>query len=139
MICTYCKTENKNNKVCAFCKTDLTKSRPQMNKNISEEHSYHDQPTLATYHTYDLLLLLKHLRAERTYQYKLMQTVRKAPSEANIPIQTIQDSEQLYRTQTAHMKIIEEILIDRLGYKPKRIDEKLLNNLNTKIKSDKNK
>lgn len=74
MICTYCETESDDNKICTFCKADLIVSRPQINKNISEHHAYNNQPTLATYHTYDLLILLKYLRAERSKQYHIMQT-----------------------------------------------------------------
>ena len=35
-------------------------------------------------------------------------------------------SEDDYKRFTAYMYLIEEILIDRIGYKPKRIDDKLL-------------
>lgn len=35
-------------------------------------------------------------------------------------------SEDDYKRFTAYMHLIEEILIDRIGYKPKRIDDKLL-------------
>lgn len=31
-----------------------------------------------------------------------------------------------YRRYTACMKVIEGILIDRMGYKPKKVDDKLL-------------
>lgn len=133
MICPYCQTEQKQKKICSFCQADLTKSRPEMKQTISEDEAYQPQPILATYHTYDLLILLQFLRKQRTDNYKLMQTVRKAPNEAQVPSDTISFAEEQYRHDTAQMKVIEGILIDRLGYKPKRVDNKLLSALQNKI------
>ena len=65
-----------------------------------------------------------------------MQIIRKAPSEANIPSDINQDSQEAYREHTAYMRVIEGILIDRLGYKPKRIDNKLLQALESKINKE---
>lgn len=133
MICTYCQTEQEQKKICSFCGTDLLKNRPKMKQNLSQEEAYQSQPILATYHTYDLMLLIQYLRAERSDAYKLMQMVRKAPEDVSVPSDTISFAEQQYRENTAHMKVIEGILIDRLGYKPKRIDNKLLQSLENKI------
>ena len=77
MICTYCKTQQENKKICSFCESDLTQTRPQKKQILSQEEAYQSQPVLATYHTYDLLLLLSHLREERSSSYKTMQNVRK--------------------------------------------------------------
>lgn len=51
------------------------------------------------------------LRQERTYTYKQMQTVQ-VPDDINAYAQ------QQYREQTAYMRVIEAILIDRPGYRP---------------------
>lgn len=136
MICTYCKTNQENKKVCSFCEAELTQSRPQIKQILSQEEAYQTQPQLSKYHTYDLLLLLRDLRAERTNTYKIMQIVRKAPEEVkNEEYEAInQDGQSLYREATARQNVIEQILIDRMGYYPKRIDDKLLNALNQKIK-----
>lgn len=133
MICSYCQTEQKQKKICSFCGADLTKDRPKIKQNLSEDEAYQSQPILATYHTYDLLIMLQYLRKQRTYNYKLMQTVRKAPESVSVPSETISFAEEQYREDTARMKVIEGILIDRLGYKPKRIDNNLLGALQTKI------
>ncbi|WP_224771321.1 hypothetical protein [Metabacillus idriensis] len=45
-------------------------------------------------------------------------------------------AESEYRRYTARMKVIEGILIDRMGYKPKRIDDKLLESLKAKIENE---
>ena len=135
MLCSYCQTEQEQKKICLFCGADLNKTRPQIKQKLSEDEAYQDQPILETYHTYDLLLFLQFLRKQRTDNYKLMQTVRKAPEAAQIPEDTINFAQQQYREDTARAKIIEGILIDRLGYKPKRIDNKLLQALEQKIQT----
>ena len=138
MICTYCKTQQENKKICSFCESDLTQTRPQKKQILSQEEAYQSQPILATYHTYDLLLLLSHLREERSSSYKTMQVVRKAPEEAksNDYDETNQYGQELYREATARKNIIEQILIDRMGYYPKRIDNKLLEALHSKLHHD---
>jgi len=137
MICPYCETEQEQKNICSFCGANLQQKRPQMKQILNQEEAYQSQPILATYHTYDLLLLLSHLREERSSVYKTMQNVRKAPEEAknNNYEETNQYGQELYREATARKNIIEQILIDRMGYYPKRIDSKLLSNLTAKIKS----
>ena len=136
MICTYCKTEQDNKKICSFCEADLTQTRPQKKQILSQEEAYQTQPELTKYHTYDLLLFLKHIRADRTDMYKTMQIVRKAPEQAKKDDyeETNQDGQRIYRELTAQKNIIEQLLIDRMGYYPKRIDNKLLDALNAKLK-----
>ncbi|MFT9601007.1 hypothetical protein [Mesobacillus sp.] len=48
---------------------------------------------------------------------------------------TLAFGESEYRRYTARMKVIEGILIDRMGYKPKRVDDKLLESLRVKIEN----
>jgi len=133
MNCSYCQTEQKQKKICSFCGADLYQTRPKMKQDLSQEEAYQTQPILATYHTYDLLRMLQYLRQQRTENYKLMQTVRKAPESVSVPSDTISYAEEQYRHDTAYMRVIEGILIDRLGYKPKRVDNKLLQALKSKI------
>ncbi len=138
MICTYCKTNQENKKFCSFCEADLTQTRPQKKQNLSQEEAYQTQPELAKYHTYDLILFLSDLRAERTDMYKTMQIVRKAPQKAEIDEyeEINQDGQRMYRELTAQKNVIEQILVDRMGYYPKRIDNKLLSALKNKIERD---
>src|SRR5699024_529118 len=133
MNCSYCQTEQEQKKICSFCGADLKQTRPKMKQDLSQEEAYQTQPTLATYHTYDLLRMLQFLRQQRTDNYKLMQTFRKAPESVSVPFDTISYAEEQYRHDTAYMRVIEGILIDRLGYKPKRVDNKLLQALKNKI------
>jgi len=135
MLCPYCQTKAEQKKICSFCKADLTQNHPKMKQTLSQEEAYQNQPILATYHTYDLLLLLSYLREERSISYKTMQSVRKAPDEAKKDNyeELNEYGQELYREATARKNIIEQILIDRMGYYPKRIDNKLLNALKAKI------
>jgi len=84
------------------------------------------------------LLLLSHLREERSNSYKTMQNVRKAPDEAktNDYDELNRYGQEFYREATARKNIIEQILIDRMEYYPKRIDDKLLQALHSKINSN---
>ena len=70
--------------------------------------------------------------------YKTMQIVRKAPQEAknNEYDDVNQDGQRMYRELTAQKNVIEQILVDRMGYYPKRIDNKLLNALKNKIEEN---
>src|SRR5699024_5783983 len=133
MKCVYCKTEQEQKKYCSFCGADLTQDRPKIKQYLSEEEAYQKQPVLATYHTYDLLRMLQFLRQERTDSYKQMQMVRKAPESVSVPSDINSFAQHQYREQTAQIKVIECILIDRLVYKTKRIDNKHLQALERKI------
>lgn len=135
MICSYCKTKTQNHETCDFCKADLTAERPKIDPMLDDSKANYSQPQLEKLHTYDLLLILKHLRAERTSMYKTMQSVRKAPEEAkNDNYDELNEyGQELYREITARQNVVQELLVDRMGYYPKRIDDKLLNALYEKI------
>lgn len=137
MICSYCKTESVNTVTCDFCFADLAAARPKINELIDLSHHY-SQPELQKMHTVDLLLILRRLRADRTNMYKTMQIIRKAPQEAQNGIDGYSelkaDGINIYQEITARKNVVEQILIDRMGYFPKRIDDKLLNALNDRIR-----
>ncbi|UAL49714.1 hypothetical protein K7887_21955 (plasmid) [Sutcliffiella horikoshii] len=140
MICSYCETENKEvASHCDFCGAPLKKQRPRM-----KEFLYLDQcelpfRELSSFHTYDLLILLRLVREERTKAYNLMRSLLKAPEGVLIDSETLIFSESEYRRYTARMKVIEGILVDRMGYKPKRVDDKLLMSLQVKMEKAKRK
>lgn len=136
MICSYC--ENENNpfaELCDFCQAPLNANRPKLSEYVYLDQCELPFSELAAFHTYDLLILLRLLREERTKCYHLMRTVQKAPEGVKIDYDTITFAENDYRRYTARMKVIEGILIDRMGYKPKRVDDKLLESLRIKVKN----
>lgn len=137
MICSYCGTENKAN-ICEFCGADLTATRPTLRDFVTIRDSKLPMPELATFHTYDLLVLLRLIREERSSFYKLLHTVRQDPKGEYFEQEDVSYIEEQYRLYTARMRVVEGILIDRLGYKPKRVDDKLLMALKQKIEAFKN-
>lgn len=134
MICSYCGTENENNfEKCHFCEADLYVKRLTEKPYPSQEEAEQSLPILQTYHTYDLLLFLRYLREERSKAYHLMRGVQKASQDVLENADVIEFGETRYRYYTKRMKVIEGILIDRIGYKPKRVDDKLLTSLKAKM------
>lgn len=137
MICSYCNQENGEvEKYCSFCEAPLRINRPKLRDYIALNHAELPFSELSLFHTYDLLVLLRLVREERTKSYNLMRTIQKAPEDVFIDSDTLAFAESEYRLYSARMKVIEGILIDRMGYTPKRIDDKLLESLKMKIESN---
>lgn len=136
MICSYCGSENGQYAItCGFCDAPLKKQRPKLKEFLFLEQVELPFGELSQFHTYDLLILLRLVREERSKCYNLMRTVQKGSELIGIDSDTLAFSEQEYRRYTARMKVIEGILIDRMGYKPKRVDNKLLESLRVKIEN----
>jgi len=138
MICSYCgSTNGQNVENCRFCDAPLKKQRPKLREFLFLEQAELPFGELSEFHTYDLLILLRLVREERSKCYHLMRTVQKGSELIEIDSDTLTFAENEYRRYTARMKVIEGVLIDRMGYKPKRVDNKLLLSLKTKIEGDK--
>jgi len=136
-ICTYCKTENKESEIrCTFCEADLTFSRPKTKRFVELSDAYKPYPVLNGYHTFDLLQLLRQIRKSRTDSYNTLRITLKASNQMEVPEELKIASEDEYKRTTAFMNIIEQILIDRIGYIPRRIDDKLLQAWEIKIKQN---
>lgn len=134
-LCSYCKTENKESEIrCTFCEADLTFSRPKIKRFVELSDAYKAYPTLNSYHTFDLLQLLKLVRRSRTDAYNSLRITLKASNEIEVPKELKNIAEEEYKHSTKYMNLIEEILIDRVGYKPQRIDDKLLEVWEKKIR-----
>lgn len=134
-FCSYCKTPNEKDEThCIFCQSDLTSSRPTTMRFVELSDAYKPYDVLSSYHTFDLLQLLRLIRRSRTDAYNSLRITLKASNEIEVPQELKNASEDEYKRSTAYMNLIEEILIDRIGYKPKRIDDKLLAAWEQKIK-----
>src|SRR5699024_8698607 len=137
MQCTYCKVKQENKKICHFCEADLTQERPKKKQTLSNEEAYQTQPELSKYHTSDLLLLLSYFRDQHSTAYRTMQSVRSAPNDVKTSRNDYDElneyGQEFYRESTARKNIIDQILIDRMGYYPKRVDNKLLDALESNI------
>lgn len=137
MICSYCSQVNQDKQEhCIFCDAPLKKKRPELRHYVALEHASLPFGELESFHTYDLLVLLRLVREERSKCYNLMRTVQKAPKDVFIDSDTLAFAENEYKAYSARMKLIEGILIDRMGYKPKRVDDRLLESLRMKIEND---
>jgi hypothetical protein len=95
--------------------------------------AYKPYPVLNRYHTFDLLQLLRLVRRSRTDAYNSLRITLKASNEIEVPEELKNAAEDEYKRSTAYMNLIEEILIDRVGYKPQRVDDKLLQAWEQKI------
>lgn len=139
--CSYCQTKNRQNvDKCTFCNAPLFINRPTQKKLLTIEHAQKHFQDLVEYHTYDLLILLRLVRAERSTAYDMMISIKrlleKAPEGSqNDPsnLELVKHAETDYKLYTSRMKLLEGILIDRMGYKPQRVDNKLLEALQAKI------
>ena len=137
MICSYCGSENSSHAVnCGFCDAPLKQQRVKVRGHLYLEQVELPFGELSLFHTYDLLILLRLVREERSKCYNLMRSIQKAPEGVIVDSDTLAFAENEYRSYTARMKVIEGILIDRMGYKPKRVDDKLLESLRVKIEND---
>lgn len=126
MKCQYCKTENAENQTrCTFCEADLLSARPVIReiditdvlKTVQEKRQYH---------TFNLLEMLQIARKERSDAYNMLRIVLKSENEVEVDKDLKNSVEEQYRLFTAHVHMIQELLIDRIGYYPKRVDNKLL-------------
>ncbi|MED3950267.1 hypothetical protein [Priestia aryabhattai] len=138
LICSYCETENKaqdNMQQCIFCGAPIesNQSRPKLKEFVMLEDCERPFLELSNFHIYDLLILLRLIRRERSKSFDLMRTLKKVSDSPEINQDMVSYSEEQYSYYTKRMKVIEGIIIDRMGYKPKRVDDKLLASLRYKI------
>jgi hypothetical protein len=134
MICSYCGTENQENKSCLFCGAPLDLYRPKRKNFVYLEHCELPFLELKEMHTYDLLFLLRLVRKERSEAFNQMRLIKKGAQEAQMDQQTISFAEEQYLYYTKRARVLEGILIDRMGYKPKTINDRLLISMDQKIK-----
>lgn len=132
--CQYCGTENTEIDSCLFCKAPLDPDRPKRKNFVYLEQCEQPFSQLKLFHTYDLLLLLRLVRKERSDAFNQMRLIKKGAQEAQMDQETISFAEEQYLYYTKRAKVLEGILIDRMGYKPKTINDRLLISMDQKIK-----
>ena len=136
MQCQYCKSENtENQKRCTFCGADLLSARPTI-REIDVTDVLKPLQEKMTYHTFNLLEMLQIARKERSDAYNMLRIVLKSENEVEVDKDLKNSVEEQYRLFTAHVHMIQELLIDRIGYYPKRVDEKLLDRYFSKCKKE---
>ena len=134
MICCYCGTENLGDKSCSFCEAPLDHRRPKRKNFVYLEQCEQPFSQLKLFHTYDLLLLLRLVRKERSDAFNQMRLIKRGAQEAQMDQETISFAEEQYLYYTKRARVLEGILVDRMGYKPKTINDRLLISIDQKIK-----
>ena len=124
--CQYCKTENAEHQTrCTFCGADLLYTRPVI-REIDVTDVLKPLQEKKTYHTFNLLEMLQIARKERSDAYNMLRIVLKSENEVEVDKELKNSVEEQYRLFTAHVHMIQELLSDRIGYSPKRVDNELL-------------
>lgn len=106
MICSYCGTEELED-ICSFCGANLNIKRPKLKEFVVLEDVEKSFNEIACFHTYDLLVLLRLVRKERTKAYDLMLTLKKAGKSPQIDLAMVSCPEDQYGLYTKRMKVIE--------------------------------
>ncbi|MBM7580816.1 hypothetical protein [Jeotgalibacillus terrae] len=146
--CPYCGSEmslENQDFYCAFCVMDVAPSDVKRNHErisvrvkefVSESYLDKTTPELMEISTYELLSLLKSVRAERTSMYQLMNAFYKA--RVTLSTTDYEDSEKSsgeeYERITRKMFVLENIIRERLGYVPGRLTDHYLFNYLASIK-----
>ncbi|MGG1571567.1 hypothetical protein [Fictibacillus sp. NRS-1165] len=150
--CPYCGSEVVRKKRDAYslgvwtCQLCVMKVNPvedgarsnkfEIKQMISEDDCRLPLSELMTYHTFDLLLVLRILRQQRRENFDLMRTIKKADSPEYREGEQIAANE--YELITRRMWAVENLLLERVGYIPEVISEKYLEKYLERMSEDKN-
>lgn len=151
ITCPYCGCELARHAAmyyCDFCVMQLGPDQIQRNHErlavrvrdfVPGDYAEKTTPELMILSTYELLCLLKHVRAERTAMYQLMNTFYKARKHQVSDDYRNEEaySGQEYERITRKMFVLENLIRKRLGYVPSRITEQHLNRYLENIRKDK--
>ncbi|ALA55233.1 hypothetical protein CAY60_020715 [Shouchella clausii] len=149
--CPYCGTEvveQQADYYCSFCEMSIPSLSIQYNHNRPEVFTdfdlCEDEFLLDLYinkntqeflqlSTYELLYVLRHIRAQRSEIYKSLHTFRNAQGTDEYT----DEAGKLYEESTKRMFVVENILRQRLGYVPPRVTEHFLSKYKEMILRDK--
>lgn len=149
--CPYCGSvvEIRSGAYCGFCDMILPQEllqeegkRKQFTVNqasVSIDLAEMSTPELMTRKTYELLILLRHLRQKRSDSFNLMRILKKANAQADEFQEAASSSGKDYEWWTRKMWICENIIRDRMNYVPSRITDDYLINLEKQITESNNK
>ncbi|MCU6603827.1 hypothetical protein OCO53_25640 [Peribacillus frigoritolerans] len=126
---------------CDFCVMNVSihDNQYQIRDFIDEEDYKKSTPEIMTYHTFDLLKMLRLLRGERQFYYKYLTTFKKAGNETSEFKEMEKQTGDTYEYVTRKARVVEKILKDRMGYAPHMVTDKLLANFLARIEQDQSK
>lgn len=150
--CGFCGTEVKE-KTCGFCEMELEEHQilkngkrfAQYNKFLgfpSEEEVYKSTKELMQKETIDLMCILREARRIRSEAYKFRKIRHDAEKELGFNEQVQDLDEQTYNEYeyaTRKVWVIENIIKERLGYFPKRINNNYINGFVDRIEDSEKK
>ncbi|MEH7217469.1 hypothetical protein ACWKTS_32150 [Bacillus toyonensis] len=160
MNCPYCATSiqvDKNGvvqEVCEFCGGHMREQQTgmlqicrngerfeftKMQQNIFLEHINQSVGELKQYHTYDLYLLLKEVREARSQTYYGLQLLNKASKTEKKLQVTVNETGGEYEYYTRKAWVIENILLERQGFFPEKITDRVLQYMEEQIQKSKKK
>ncbi|MGO1135785.1 hypothetical protein ACTOS9_21810 (plasmid) [Bacillus subtilis] len=134
--CHFCKAQVKDQKGNVFLTENYNRS-PLLRTHavIDLQDAQKPVPELRKYHTLELMILLNYVRAERARIYSLWETFLKVKESSDIPgefakvlPQEIKKVQSDYFKWKSHMNVLENLLLERLGYIPERIDMEFIMN-----------
>ncbi|PFY13876.1 hypothetical protein [Bacillus pseudomycoides] len=157
MFCPYCGIEAKKNHAgvleeanCNFCGgslvdentgypklCDIKGERFEFHKiqsNVFIEHVEQPVSVLKTYHTFDLYLLLKEVRSMRSETYYGLRLLNNASEVDDEYKDLAKNQGKDYEYWTRRKFVIENLLLERQGYFPEKITDKVLGFMVDQIK-----
>lgn len=159
-VCPFCASELKvNNRglapKCDFCGADLRDKQRgclrlvseegerftfhKMKPNVFEEHAKQSVEVLKTYHTFDLYIVLKEVRDARQLAYNAFQIFKEAAKDAPEFRESAAEQQAELNEWTKRMYVIENILLERQGFFPAKVTDKVLQYMWEQIKESKKK
>lgn len=163
ITCSYCGTPTyvmeegpyKDHAHCSFCQVTLGPNseygmyamngeRFQRNR-IENESDYEEMlsdplPVLMEYHTADLLRLLKHAKGVRSSQYNLLRIMNRGAEEGSSELGEAADYQgKEYEVWTRYCWRIENILVQRIGYFPKKLTDDFIMKFEERCKNSSRK
>lgn len=131
--CPHCNSSVKKvtetNFFCSFCDMIVTLEKSVENRfkgAVDYVDAAKSTSVLKSYHTFDLLLLLRFCREERRSTYKLMQTLNKVKGLSNEFSEGFKEAFNQYDYWTKKTRIAESLVKERIGNIPKAVTKELL-------------
>ncbi|GED04213.1 hypothetical protein [Bacillus atrophaeus] len=145
--CPYCgspvaKENEANYYECDFCIIKIkdaeengSRKTVSFRETADEEDLFKTTPELMTFHTFELLCLLKLIRQKRSTKYN--ELYRKAKADEITGNTASEESRVDYQFFTKKMNVVENLLLQRLGYIPDSLYDSFLTKYLDKIKNGK--